>query len=285
MIQADLSSLSLYLNRGTALLIFAVAIFIVAAHTAIAAMAAPRTSLSPRTKSTMFIIAAFLGSWLALASILGDGANFPIPLESRRSASGLVALIPFLIAVMALFVSKSLRAINSAMPALGSLPFKPIASPASCSYSPSSLMEFCRPASAGLPEWGCHNWNLRAGGSADGSAQPSECFQVGGGMESFRHARSDRRLGHRPLFRGARPEYLSAQSGAPLSRPAYRNSDARLLAPQFGRQQNGLKARRQRISAAQNGRPPPTVNRSRRRSFNTDPAGDDRIPPCGREQN
>jgi hypothetical protein len=117
MIQAELSSLPLCLNRGTAFVIFAVAIFIVAAHTAIAAMATPRTSLSLRTKSVLpFVIAAFLGSWLALAIIVGDGANFPIALESRRSASGLVALIPFLIAVIALFVSRSLRAINAAMP-------------------------------------------------------------------------------------------------------------------------------------------------------------------------
>jgi hypothetical protein len=117
MIQADLSSLPLCLNRGTAFVIFAVAILIVAAHTAIAAIAAPHASLSPRTKSTIpFIIAAFLGSWLALAIIVGDGANFPIAPESRRSASGFVALIPFLVGVIALFASKSLRAINAAMP-------------------------------------------------------------------------------------------------------------------------------------------------------------------------
>jgi hypothetical protein len=117
MVQADLSSLPLCLNRGTAFVIFAVAIVIVAAHTALAAMAAPRTSLSSRAKSAIpFVIAAFLGSWLALAVIVGDGANFPIAPESRRSASGLVALIPFLIAVIVLFASKSLRAINAAMP-------------------------------------------------------------------------------------------------------------------------------------------------------------------------
>jgi uncharacterized protein with PQ loop repeat len=117
MIQADLSSLPLCLNRGTAFVIFAVAIFIVAAHTVIAAMAAPRASLSARTKSAIpLIIAAFLASWLALAIILGDGANFPVAPESRRSASGLVALIPFLVTVIALFASKSLRAINAAMP-------------------------------------------------------------------------------------------------------------------------------------------------------------------------
>lgn len=117
MIRADLSSLPLCLNRGTAFVIFAAAIFIVAAHTAIAAMAAPRTSLSPRIKSVIpFIIAAFLASWLALAIIVGDGANFPMSPESRQPASGLVALIPFLMAVIALFASKSLRAINAAMP-------------------------------------------------------------------------------------------------------------------------------------------------------------------------
>src|SRR5213079_1525295 len=95
MMQADLSSLPLFLNRGTAFVVFAVAIFIVAAHSAIAAMALPRTSLSPRTQSTIpCMIAAFFGSWLALAIIVGAGAYFPIPLESGRSASGLVALIP-----------------------------------------------------------------------------------------------------------------------------------------------------------------------------------------------
>jgi hypothetical protein len=117
MVQVDLPSLPLFLNQGTGFVILAVAIFIVAAHAVIAVMAAPRTSLSPRTKSAIpFVIAAFLASWLALAIIVGNGANFPIPLESRRSASGLVALIPFLIAVIALFASKSLRAINAAMP-------------------------------------------------------------------------------------------------------------------------------------------------------------------------
>jgi len=115
--QAELPSLPLFLNRGAAFVTFGVAIFIVAAHTALAALAAPRTSLSPRTKSAIpFVIAAFLASWLAIAIIVGDGANFPIALQSRRPASGLVALIPFIIAAIALFVSKSLRAINAAMP-------------------------------------------------------------------------------------------------------------------------------------------------------------------------
>jgi len=89
----------------------------VAGHTAIAAIAAQRTALSLKSKIVIpFVIAAFLASWLAIANIVGDGSNFPLALESRQAASGLIALIPFLIAVAALFASKSLRAINVATP-------------------------------------------------------------------------------------------------------------------------------------------------------------------------
>ena len=115
--RTDLLSLPLSLHRTTAFVIVALAIFMVAAHTAIAAMAAQRTALSLKTKIVVpFVIAAFLASWLAIATIVGDGANFPMALESRRAASGLVALIPFVIAVTALFVSKSIRAINASTP-------------------------------------------------------------------------------------------------------------------------------------------------------------------------
>lgn len=115
--QADLLSLPLSLHRATAFVIVALAMFVVAAHTAIAAMAAQRTALSPRTKIVIpFVIAAFLASWLAIANIIGDGSNFPMALESRRPASGLVALIPFVIAATVLFASASIRAVNAATP-------------------------------------------------------------------------------------------------------------------------------------------------------------------------
>ena len=89
----------------------------VAAHTGIAALAAQRTSLSLKQKVVVpFVIGAFLASWFAVATVAGDGSNFPIAAESRRPISGLVALIPFLIALVALFASKSIRAINAATP-------------------------------------------------------------------------------------------------------------------------------------------------------------------------
>lgn len=115
--QPELFSLPACLNRSTAFVIFALATFMVAAHTGIAAIVAHRTSLSPKAKTIVpFVVAVFLASWLAIAILVGDGANFPIPLESRQGVSGLVALVPFVLAVIALFASKNLRAINTATP-------------------------------------------------------------------------------------------------------------------------------------------------------------------------
>jgi hypothetical protein len=115
--QPALLSLPSCLHCSTAFVILALAIFMVAAHTGIAAIGAQRTSVSAKTKIIIpFVIAAFLASWLAVAIVVGDGANFPIPTESRQAASGLIALIPFFIAVISLFTSKNLRAINTATP-------------------------------------------------------------------------------------------------------------------------------------------------------------------------
>lgn len=115
MMAVDPVSLPFWLQRGTAFVIFAAAVFMIAAHTAIAAMVAQRTSSKTRI-AVPFVVAGFLAAWLAIAIVVGDGANFPISLESRRPLSGLVALIPFLIAVIALFASRAMRAVNAATP-------------------------------------------------------------------------------------------------------------------------------------------------------------------------
>jgi hypothetical protein len=115
--QPELLFLPAGLNRSTAFVVFALAIFMVAAHTGIAAIAAQQTSLSSKRKTKIpFVVAAFFSSWFAIGVLIGDGTNFPIPLEARRAVSGLVALVPFLIAVAALFTSKSLQAVNTATP-------------------------------------------------------------------------------------------------------------------------------------------------------------------------
>jgi hypothetical protein len=115
--QPELVSLPACLHRSTAFVILALAIFMIAAHTGIAALVAPRTSLSAKAKTIVpFVVGGFLASWLAIAILVGDGANFPIPPDARQGISGLVAMIPLVIAVIALFASKNLRAINTATP-------------------------------------------------------------------------------------------------------------------------------------------------------------------------
>jgi hypothetical protein len=108
-------SLPFSLQRATAFVIFAAAVFMIAAHSAIAAVAAQRAS-SKMSTAIPFVVAGFFAAWLAIAIVVGDGAHFPISLESRRPLSGLVALIPFVIAVIALFASRTMRAINAASP-------------------------------------------------------------------------------------------------------------------------------------------------------------------------
>ena len=287
MIQADLFSLPLCLNRGTAFVIFAVAIFIVAAHTVIAAMAAPRASLSARTKSTIpLIIAAFLASWLAFAIILGDGANFPVAPESRRSASGLVALIPFLVTVIALFASKSLRAINAAMPSAWLIAVQ--------TYRVAGIMFVFPFLTYGLLPAG-FGWPAGIGDAITGIFAPVVALMVARNRpNAFKWAVAWNLFGTLDLIVApATALYFEARvlSIYPLNLvPLFLGPPIGILTHIYSLRNlavntNGLKARRQRISAAQNGRPPPTVNRSRRRSFNTDLAGDDRIPPCEREWN
>jgi hypothetical protein len=115
--QQELLSLPSCQYRTTAFVILALAIFMVAAHMGIAALVAQRTSLSAKAKTIVpFIVAGFLASWLGIAILVGDGANFPLPPDARQAISGLVAMIPLVIAVIALFASKNLRAINAATP-------------------------------------------------------------------------------------------------------------------------------------------------------------------------
>jgi hypothetical protein len=114
-ITSSLLALQFSLQRGTAFFIFAAAVFMIAAHSAIAAVAAQHVSSKTRT-AVPFVVAGFFAAWLAIAIVVGDGANFPISLEARRPLSGLVALIPFVIAVVALFASRTMRAINAASP-------------------------------------------------------------------------------------------------------------------------------------------------------------------------
>src|SRR5262249_40603747 len=62
-------------------------------------------------------VGAYLALWFGLAMTVGDGANFPLPSESARPlVTLLVGFGPMLLAVAALFASKTVRQLNAGMP-------------------------------------------------------------------------------------------------------------------------------------------------------------------------
>ena len=250
--QPELLSLPACLNRSTAFVVFALAIFMVAAHTGIAAIAAQRTSLSAKGKTIIpFVVAAFLASWLAIAILVGDGPNFPIPLESRRASSGLVALIPFLIAVIALFASKNLRDQYSNAELLADrhsdLPHRRYYVRLAFSYLSNFARRLC------LACWHRRriNWNLCADRGVDARVQPASCVEVGGGVESFWHPRFNCCSRDGVIFPVARLEHLSACTRAVVPRAAAWNSHSHFVPEKssryaIGRAGNGIIHRQRR---------------------------------------
>src|SRR6266540_914344 len=87
-------------QRGTAMLIFALGIFLVAAHALLATL-----------------VGGYLAIWLAAGLLVGDGTNFPLSRpELRRPVSIAVGFGPMLLAAALLLTSKTLRALNASMP-------------------------------------------------------------------------------------------------------------------------------------------------------------------------
>src|SRR5262247_4742123 len=111
------TSLPIALLRGSAIIIFAVGIFMVALHTILAALATQRSAFNPRMRVTApLFVGAFLAVWLGVAIVTGDGSNFPLSQIDRRPISLAVGFGPMLVAMALLFSTKTMRALNSAMP-------------------------------------------------------------------------------------------------------------------------------------------------------------------------
>lgn len=104
--------------RAAAIVFFVLAGTVLAMHAVFTALAAQRTDLAPRTRfRAPVLVAAFLAIWLAIALVTGDAANFPMaPSTPRLVAVLTVMLVPFAVAVALLFTSRTMRAINAAMP-------------------------------------------------------------------------------------------------------------------------------------------------------------------------
>src|SRR5262245_12065867 len=106
------------LLRGSAIIIFAVGIFMVATHAVLVALAAQRSALRPHVRvMAPWFVGAFLAVWLGVAFATGDGSNYPLSRNDlRRPISLAVGFGPMLVAMALLFSSKTMRALNSAMP-------------------------------------------------------------------------------------------------------------------------------------------------------------------------
>jgi hypothetical protein len=99
--------------------IFATGVFLVAAHAALAAWAAPRSSLGPDAQARVpFLVGGFLATWLAVALLVSDTALVPSSgLDARRGLTLLVGFGPMLAALFSLYRSRTIGALYAAMPA------------------------------------------------------------------------------------------------------------------------------------------------------------------------
>lgn len=106
------------LQRGSASLIIALSIFLAIAHVTLVTLTVQRTTPLPRARLlTPLLVGVYFATWLALAFILGDGEHFRVGTgTSRRNIVLVAALGPLVGAVGLLYWSKTMRAVNAAMP-------------------------------------------------------------------------------------------------------------------------------------------------------------------------
>ncbi len=105
------------IHRAAAFLTFASGVYLVMAHTALAVLAAQRSSLGPRARSRVpWLVGGYLALWLAAALVTADGANFPFGhLALQRLAGLVVGFGPMVLAAVLLFRSGTLRELNASM--------------------------------------------------------------------------------------------------------------------------------------------------------------------------
>lgn len=104
--------------RAAGFALLAVSAFMIAVHTMMLADAARRAPGVRRPLRVPLAAAAFLAAWFGLALVVGDGANFPLAggAPVRIAASAAVVVVPVVVALALLARSRTLRAVNAAMP-------------------------------------------------------------------------------------------------------------------------------------------------------------------------
>jgi hypothetical protein len=111
--------LPFWMNRGVSFIGLVVAIGLVSVHTLIEALAAARAPLSARSRMMApLVTGGFLAAWLGLAMVAGDAQNFPLSNDDllRRPLSLVVGFVPMIVALLALYRTKTMRALNEATP-------------------------------------------------------------------------------------------------------------------------------------------------------------------------
>jgi len=106
------------LQRAMAFILVGIGVGLAVTHTLLVAMASQRSTLTPRKQvAAAASVGAYLTAWLALAITFGDPRNFPLDRESLRlPISVVVGFGPMIAGIVSLFLVKSLRHINAAMP-------------------------------------------------------------------------------------------------------------------------------------------------------------------------
>ena len=108
------SALPVVLERGAAIFLFALSIFMTGVHSTLIGMAARRTGRSGF--GAAIATAAFLSLWLGFGLLTGDPANFARGKAVSLPQVLVVGYTPMVLAVLLLFVWRPLRELNAATP-------------------------------------------------------------------------------------------------------------------------------------------------------------------------
>jgi hypothetical protein len=106
------------LQRAMAFILVGIGIGLAVMHTLLVALAAQRSSLPARKQvAAVAAVGVYLTAWVALAITFGDPRNFPLDREKLRlPLTVVVGFGPMIVGIVSVFLVKSLRQINAAMP-------------------------------------------------------------------------------------------------------------------------------------------------------------------------
>lgn len=105
------------LQGSVGILIFSIAVFLVAAYPTLLAAAAARAPAPSRgRRAAPWVVGGYLAIWLAAGLVAADGRSFTVVPDALRDVVGpAVGLAPMLAALVAIFASRTLGELDAAM--------------------------------------------------------------------------------------------------------------------------------------------------------------------------